>query len=91
MMMIIIIRLTGSGCLHKLDRGVGFCLDQLQLISHNAAFITAVIALINVIMVVIVILINTIIILIIMIIMMIIMIIAESRAEHRGRSDDLAH
>ena len=40
-------RLIGSGCLHKPDRGLGFCLDQLQLISHNAAFITAVITVIT--------------------------------------------
>ena len=42
-MMMIMIRLTGSGWPHKLDRGVGFCLHQLQLISNNAPFITAVI------------------------------------------------
>ena len=40
-------RLIGSGCLHKPDRGLGFCLDQLQLISHNAAFITPLITAIN--------------------------------------------
>ena len=65
MMILSIIVMTGSRCLHKPDRGLGFCLDQLQLISHNAAFITPVI---TAIIVIIIIMVNIKIIILIMII-----------------------